>query len=146
MNLSIRDVCPDDIARLAELTTELGYPTSAVEMEQRINCLSAHSDYRTLIALRGSIIAGYAGIVCIRYWEKNGCYVKIQALVVSSTERRTGVGVFLLNEAEKWAKEKKADMLALTCGNKKEREAAHMFYPESGFVHNASGYVKMLRG
>jgi len=142
--ITTRDYCRDDIPELAALTVELGYPTTSIEMAERINFFASNPDYKTIVAELNSIIIGYIGMIRINYWEKNGCYIKIQALVVKETARKTGAGKVLIKCAEEWARQNNADMLALTCGNKAEREAAHKFYPKMGFVLNASGYVKLV--
>ena len=72
----------------------------------------------------------YRSPLKIDFWKKNGCYIKIQALIVSEKARMSGVGKALIKCSEAWAKENNAELIALTCGNKNERESAHMFYPK----------------
>lgn len=142
--VTTRDSSRKDIPELAALTVGLGYPTTRKEMAERMKAFVSNPDYKTIVAEKDNKVIGYIGMLRINYWEKNGCYIKIQTLVVKETARKTGAGKILINCAEKWARENNADLLALTCGNKAEREAAHKFYPKMGFVHNASGYIKLV--
>ena len=143
-DISTREFCTSDIEEMAELTVQLGYKTNADEMANRMSAMKNNSDYKTIVAVADGKVIGYIGMIKLNYWEKNGCYIKIQALVVSNTARKSGAGRLLIKSAEKWGAENKADLLALTCGNKKEREEAHKFYPKMGFVWNARGYVKVV--
>lgn len=142
--ITTREFCEADIPEMATLTVELGYPTTKEEMSVRMKAVASNPDYKTMIAEKNSRVIGFIGMLKINYWEKNGCYIKIQVLVVKGAARKTGAGNILINCAEGWARKNNADLLALTCGNKDEREAAHKFYPKMGFVHNAKGYIKLV--
>jgi GNAT superfamily N-acetyltransferase len=143
-NIIIRAAGEKDIPALAMLMTELGYPTTIPEMEQRLARIMEQQDYRTLVAVAGNTVCGAIGFLRIYFWEKNGYYVKVQALVVSKTYRQLGVGALLINACEEWAIVNGAGQVALNSGNKVERQAAHRFYPKMGFVHTSSGYSKIL--
>lgn len=143
-NIQIRAFEPGDAVSLAALTTELGYPTTAQEMSDRIAQISRHPDYHTAVALASAEIVGYIGLIHCRFWEQNGCFVRIQALVVKKESRRLGIGQKLIDFAEQWARQSGAGVLILNCGNRPEREAAHLFYPRMGFVAKSTGYIKKL--
>jgi predicted N-acetyltransferase YhbS len=142
--ISIRTIENADFQQVANLMVELGYPTTIDEMQKRLKDIQAHGNYKTLVAVKNKEIVGMIGLVKNFMWEQNGCYIRIQALVVKQADRQSGVGKKLIEAAEIWANEKGASFIALNCGNRKEREAAHQFYPKIGFTAKSTGYIKYL--
>ncbi|MES2478714.1 MAG: GNAT family N-acetyltransferase [Bacteroidota bacterium] len=142
--LLIRDFRPNDVEALCRLTIELGYPTTADEMKQRMNCILQNPDYKTILATSQTEVLGYIGMFKCLFWEQNGCYIKVQSLVVSSSARRQGIGETLLEEAEKWGRAIGAKLITLNSGNRAERFAAHQFYPAQGYEAKSTGYVKLI--
>lgn len=140
--INIRPYESSDHTALATLTTELGYPTSPDQMFHRMHTMSRQESYRTFVAIQGQKVIGYAGVSKQSYWEKDGCFLRIQALVVSHEYRRSGVGKLLVEAAEKHAKSTGANAVLLNCGNREEREGAHHFYKRMGFEPKSTGYVK----
>jgi N-acetylglutamate synthase-like GNAT family acetyltransferase len=132
--MTIRDATPNDIPALAELITQLGYPTTPEQMSRRFAAISNHSDYRTVLAQDETEVVGMIGMTRNLSWESDGFFVRIIALVVSQTARQRGVGEQLIKEAERWATELGATRLILNSGNRPERAAAHQFYPKMGFT------------
>lgn len=86
--LEIRPARMADASALARLMGQLGYPTEAVEMEARLTGLLAHGDYQTLVAEFNRHIVGMIGVHLGRYYEKNGVYGQIVALVVPRIAQR----------------------------------------------------------
>ena len=132
-NLVIRNFQLDDLKSLSGLTNELGYPTTVEEMEKRMNLIITLDNYWTLVAVSDGNVVGYAGLNKNYFWEQNGSFIRIQALVVKKEFRRHNIGQHLINAAEKLAKEEGSGLIILNCGNKPERASAHNFYPEMGF-------------
>jgi GNAT superfamily N-acetyltransferase len=143
-NLTSREFRSSDLPELTALMGELGYPTTTDEMTVRMRHIGSHPDYRTIVVIKNGEMIGMVGMMKCFFWERNGFYVKIQALVVKSSVRRTGVGEYLIACAESWAGSIGASAIFLNSGNREERRAAHAFYPRMGFVHKSSGYVKQL--
>lgn len=142
--VKIRDFTFEDLTELANLTTELGYPTTALEMQARMQVISIQPGYKTVVAVSNTQIVGYMGMSKQYLWEQNGHFVRIQALVVKNGVRRMGIGQKLIEHAEDWAKQINALLIALNCGNRMERENAHRFYPKMGFTAKSTGYVKLV--
>lgn len=140
-----RDSIDKDIPALAHLTIELGYPTTATEMQDRMRIILQNNDYKTVVAVKGEKVLGYIGMFKCNYWECNGCFIRIQTLVVGKEARRMGVGELLIEAADNWGKEIGALMLSLNCGHKDEREGAHKFYPSIGFSATAVGYTRTIK-
>lgn len=144
MEIQIRDAKLLDAASIALLINQLGYPTSVEQMKKRLESLSQKENYRTLVAVSDHLVVGLLGMGINLFWEQDGSYVRVQVLVTSQSHRGQGIGNLLMQNCEAWAEEVKASAICLTCGNRAEREAAHLFYQQMGFVHKSSGYVKKL--
>ncbi len=142
MKLRIRDAVTADAAALAELITQLGYPTTAVEMAERLAGLAADPAYRTLVALRGERVVGVVGVGLGRYYERNGRYARLLVLAVEERERGGGVGRQLTRAAESWAGVQGARAMIVNAG--RQRTAAHRFYESQGYVANGFRFVKEL--
>lgn len=143
--MTIRDATSADIPAMADLITQLGYPTTPDEMGIRFRVIDENPDYKTFLAESDAgEVVGLLGVSRALSWEFNGCQVRIVALVVRDSARRQGVGECLIQTAEDWAKEIGAKTITLTSGNRSEREAAHQFYPSMGFVGASTGYRKAL--
>src|SRR5690625_994109 len=123
---------------------ELGYPTTTDEMGSRFSKISSNSLYNTQVAEKNGDIVGMIGMILGFHYEKNENYVRIIALVVNFEYIKQGIGEKLINKAEKWAKEQRANRIALNSGNRSERDDAHHFYIRRGFEGRATGFYKAL--
>lgn len=142
--ISIRQVREDDVAPLAGLMTELGYPTTESDMRERLRVLEREPHYILFIADWGGAVVGMAGATRSFYFEQNGSYVRLAALVAKETHRNMGVGKALVKAVELWAKQIGANAIVLNCGNREERQAAHIFYQRLGFEAKSTGYLKRI--
>jgi GNAT superfamily N-acetyltransferase len=142
--MTIRDATSADIPAMADLITQLGYPTTPDQMATRFARLSAEPNQRTLLAEDDLGPVGLIGLFKHQSWEYDDPFVRILALVVSSRARHQGVGEALIGAAERWAAEIGATRLVLNCGNRPERAIAHQFYPAMGFKIVTTGYSKTL--
>jgi GNAT superfamily N-acetyltransferase len=144
IKLIIREFQTSDLPALAILNNELGYPTTEAEMKTRMEDILQNPDCRTAVAVLDNKPVGYMGLNKHFFWEQNGHFIRIQALVVKKELRGTGAGKKLIEYAEAWARETGTDLIFLNCGNKPEREGAHKFYPKMGFEAKSTGYVKRV--
>jgi GNAT superfamily N-acetyltransferase len=142
--VSIRDAVPGDIAALTVLINELGYPTSTDEMRARFDLIYGHPDYKTIVAVINGEIVGMAGLCKGLFYEMNGMYMRILALVVKDTNQDMGIGKLLISASETWAAAEGLKAVFINCGNRPEREKAHEFYRGHGYVVKSSGYFKLL--
>jgi GNAT superfamily N-acetyltransferase len=143
-NSIIRPATGDDVPALTLLMNELGYPTTVAEMQDRYNLLSAHPDYATWVAVCNNQVAGMIGLLRNIYYEKNGIYIRVGALVVHAAFRKMGLGKALLQKATDWALELGASQVLLNSGNREERKEAHAFYQYLGFEPKTIGFVKVI--
>ena len=141
----IRQATANDVPSLATLMNELGYPTTVVDMQQRFELLQSNPDYLTWVAVYNDQVAGMIGLVRNIYFEKNGLYIRVGALVVNNEFRKMGLGKALLQKATDWAIACGITQIYLTSGNREERTDAHAFYKHLGFEPRSTGFVKTLQ-
>ena len=63
--------------------SQLGYPTSPEDMQACLATLLPHPDYATFVAEHNHRLAGMVGALIGHYYEKDGMYRRIVALVNS---------------------------------------------------------------
>ena len=142
--VSIKPADYRDIHSLTDLMNALGYKTNVQEMGERFSNILRQPNYTTLIAFSDGIQAGMIGASHHYFYEQNGLYVRIVALVTLPHCRRMGVGQALLQAVESWARELGATSILVNCGNREERKGAHEFYRKRGFDAKSTGYLKKL--
>ena len=144
MTIEIRAVQSTDYIDLVELMEELGYPTTLEELTRRFEVLEKHVDYQTIVAVKDNQVIGFAGSCKALTFEFTGFYVRILAFVVSSKQRKQGVGTMLLKACEEWAIQQGAGVITLNSGNREERQIAHAFYTGNGYVGKSTGFSKKI--
>ena len=140
----IRDAHEGDLEAITLLMTDLSYPTTLEEMQERFKAIVAHPDYRTTLAVIDDEIVGMAGLHKGNFYEKNGMYLRILAFVVKRNVRNKGVGRILIKASEEWAAEQGLNAVIINSGNRDDRKAAHVFYHKMGYTIKSSGFVKQL--
>ncbi len=144
-NILVRNFHLNDTSSLTELTNELGYDTTVEQMNLRMKTIMQLENYWTFVALINEKVVGYIGLNKNYFWEKDGHYLKIQALVVNHQFRQLGVGQKLIDKAEELAIQTNSKSILLNCGNRDERKMAHKFYIKVGFEPKSTGYIKKLK-
>jgi len=140
--VAIRPAAAEDAAAVAALMTELGYPSTAEQTATRLGRLLDHADYHTVVAEDGGRVIGLAGLATGWYYEKDGTYVRVLALVVTAERRGSGVGTALLRAGEAWAEREGAGAVILNSGE--HRKDAHRFYEGMGYAGTGVRFVKLL--
>ena len=143
-SLIIRQANQGDIYALTTLMNELGYNTSLEEMAERFGNIIQQSNYNTLVACYRGTVTGMIGASHHHFYEQNGTYVRIVALVTLEVFRELGIGQALLHAIEHWAKQIGASSILLNCGQREARNKAHEFYRKRGFESKSIGYVKRV--
>jgi GNAT superfamily N-acetyltransferase len=138
----IRDAVMGDAAQVAELITELGYPTAPEAMRDRLALILVDSNYATLVADTGGNVVGVAGASLDRYYEKDGLYSRLLVLAVSSKTRGLGIGGQLVQTLERWAASNGAREMFVNSGT--HRLEAHLFYERRGYSRTGFRFVKQL--
>lgn len=128
----IRPMREADAARVAALTTQLGYPVAPDELASRLAEVRTHDDHELLVA----VDPDDAAIGWIHVGRHAGLEVAdlaiIHGLVVDETLRSGGIGNELVDAAEAWARSTGATTIIVR--SRVARQRAHRFYERIGYV------------
>jgi GNAT superfamily N-acetyltransferase len=144
--IEIRPYQDNDLHSLADLMSDLGYPTTTEQLKHRMDIIQRLPLYYTFVATIDSEVVGMIGCREVYDYEGDGVAVQISALVTKKEHQGQGVGKAMVSFVEQWAKEKGAAVIFLTSGNRPERERAHQFYRKKGFDITGYRFVKKLGG
>lgn len=139
-DLVIREIAVADAEAIARLVSELGYPTSAIQMHRRLTMIVQDEDYHTLAAFEGGTIVGFIGTRSGPMYEDDGRYGQIMALAVARNHQRRGIGRMLMRSAESRLGDRGVSILVVNSGN--HRADAHAFYESCGYSFTGRRYKK----
>jgi GNAT superfamily N-acetyltransferase len=129
---------------VADLATQLGYPTDPAAAARRIAEVIAREDHAALVAV-GADDRPIGWIHVERAWSlaEDG-QVLIAGLVVDEAHRSDGIGAALLAAGEAWARGH--GMSQIVVRTRTTRHGAHRFYEREGFrlVKESRVYAKPL--
>ncbi len=128
--VSIRRLSVDDAEAAAELSSQLGYPSSPGDLRKRIEELSHTTDRVAFAAVVDGQIVGWIDAAMERHLQYAASAV-IGGLVVREDMRGQGVGRRLCLEVEEWARSKSVPLVRVRSQIK--REDAHRFYLRDGY-------------
>jgi len=132
MTISIRPARSGDAARLAELATQLGYPSDEAALQSRLRQVQAEADAQVFVAVdRGERVLGWTHVAGRTSLEDAPC-AELAGLIVADGARGAGVGARLLRAAEAWAREH--GYAKLRVRSNVVREHAHRFYRREGYA------------
>ena len=138
--MRIRPMTAADASHVADLTTQLGYPTSPEETAERLSILVAlPEDHAALVAEEeeGRVV-GWVHVATYTSLE-SGRVATIGGLVVGEGHRSGGIGAELLAAAEDWARANGAGKM--TVRSRVTRERAHRFYEREGYFLLKTSHV-----
>ena len=136
--MTIRPAAPADVPKLADLTTQLGYPSSLEEVEARLRDLASRPEDAVLVADEEGEVAGWIHVSALHSLEMEPC-AQIQGLVVDASHRGGGIGAALVEAAAEWAAGH--GFRTLRVRSNVIRERAHAFYERLGFARTKSQVV-----
>lgn len=121
-----------DVPALGRLMLELGYETSAVELQRRMELLLAHSDHFLRVAVdeHDNVLGGVHA--SLQFELTVGAFVEIEALIVTRDARRSGVGVELVRGVEGWAAQR--GIYSIRVRSQVHRDGAAAFYRRLGYT------------
>ncbi len=138
MEISIRSVRLDDAKSIVNLSNQLGYPSSLVAIEKRLQNVLAHPDNQVLAAFKEEKMLGWIHY----FWTprvESDAFVEIGGLVVDETVRHQGVGKLLVQESIKWTRTGHCVSVRVRCNEL--RKSSHAFYEHLGFTLNKTQKV-----
>lgn len=122
-----------DVARIAELSGQLGYPASEKQMKTRLSDALKDKDGACFVAeSREDGLIGWIHVSTTPLLEVER-RAEVNGLVVDETKRSQGAGAKLLIAAEKWARGKRCKSMSVRSNVLRER--AHGFYLGNGYEH-----------
>ncbi|HKW50770.1 MAG TPA: GNAT family N-acetyltransferase [Candidatus Eisenbacteria bacterium] len=128
----------EDTAAVARLATQLGYPSTAAQIERRLHALEESPDARVLVAeAPDGAVLGWIHVFGRRMLESDPD-AEIGGLVVDEAARGRGVGSALVASAEAWARERGYDIVSVR--SNVIRAEAHEFYKSRGYQVLKSQY------
>jgi GNAT superfamily N-acetyltransferase len=142
--VSIRRLTVDDAEAAAELSSQLGYPSSPGDLRKRIEELSHTTDRVAFAAVVDGEMVGWIDAAMERHLQYAASAV-IGGIVVREEMRGQGVGRRLCVEVEEWARSQSVPLVRVRSQIK--REDAHRFYLRDGYrqVKTSLVFEKPLR-
>jgi ribosomal protein S18 acetylase RimI-like enzyme len=120
-----------DLAYVAALTSELGYPSSESEITRRYDLIKDRSDARLLVAEHVERnVVGWIHVQATCLLEADP-RAEIWGLVVAEAVRGAGAGRALVRAVEEWAIQHGLDVV--TVRSNIVREGARRFYEHLGY-------------
>lgn len=141
-DIDLRHASAADFPALADLMTELGYPTSIDEIGVRMEAIRERKDFATFVAEADGRVAGMICVTVTPALYRSGLGGAIVALVVSSAFRGRGVAPLLVEHGERWLIDSGADRA--TVNPSIAREDAHRLYSRLGYAHTGMRFTKAL--
>lgn len=123
-----------DAAAVAELSGQLGYPTSEREMADRLAHLIRHPRFGAVFIAETSEgkVIGWVHVSVTPLLEVP-LRAEVNGLIVMEGQRSSGAGAKLLRAAEAWAKRKGCSGMSVRSNVVRDR--AHTFYLCNGYEH-----------
>ncbi|MEO6349000.1 MAG: GNAT family N-acetyltransferase [Aquaticitalea sp.] len=129
MELTIRNATLKDAEQIAELSSELGYPSSKQATQNRLKTILKSPDQCMYVAVQEDIIVGWIhGFYALRV-ESEG-FVEIGGLVVSQEFQKKGIGKRLVKQVCNWSTTKQCENIRDRCNT--VRLESHKFYEKLG--------------
>jgi len=129
----------EDAKILANLATQLGYPSTPEQIRTRFDVLDTkHDEHAIIVAELSHQVVGWVHthIYCLLVDDPE---VEIGGLVVDETVRGQGIGEALMQAAEDWAREQGCASVYLRSNTTRTR--AHEFYKRIGYEVIKSQYA-----
>ena len=142
MDLTLRPAREADAGQVASLMTELGYPSTAEGVEDRLHVSLNSQTGRCLVAHAHNEVIGMMSMELIPYFPTGSTICRVTSLVVSSRHRGRGVGEKLIAAAAMFAREHGCSGIEVTSAER--RVDAHRFYQRLGFDRTGPRFFQTL--
>jgi ribosomal protein S18 acetylase RimI-like enzyme len=130
--VEIRPADDRDIAVLARLAGELGYPSTPAQVRERFSKFKANPHQATFVAVAGDgAVIGWIQLAEARSIESDA-RADITGLVVDANYRSGGVGRQLVAKGEEWARQRGLAVIGVRSNIIRER--THVFYERLGYT------------
>ena len=141
---TIRSARGTDVAVVAALSGELGYPATPEQIGARLMAIDETHAACVLVAEGAQgVVVGWVHVACAAHLTDEA-EAEILGLIVATASRGAGIGAELLRAAEQWGRSQGAQRLSVR--SRIERECAHRFYERAGYrrIKTQAVFVKPL--
>ncbi len=128
----VRSARDGDAAEIADLATQLGYPSTAVDISRRLKAIQSSDGASVIVAEYGD--GGVCGWIMVASVASLTAPTRAQVagLIVDQARRGLGIGAALLQAAVNWARIKGYPEIRVHSNTARER--AHQFYEREEFM------------
>jgi GNAT superfamily N-acetyltransferase len=143
-DIQIRLADPDAAAIVGNLIVQLGYDITIDAARRRLVQFLDRVEHAVFVATVDERVAGVLH-VCVTEALEHEPRADIRALVVDEDHRSTGIGERLVEEAERWSRNRRLSMIRVRSNVKRDR--ARRFYERLGYevTKTANVFEKALR-
>jgi len=138
----IRTATISDVAAMAALLSELGYPAPPDAVSLRLHRLASDPRALVLVAEKDGRVVGVATAHAISVIHDDPDVAWLTSLVVDGSAQGRGIGRQLVEAVEAWARSRGCVRLSVTTN--RDRNDAHTFYERVGFEWTSRRYSKRL--
>ena len=139
LKIKVRQTTMRDVAAIARLAGELGYPSTAKQVRDRLAAIRRDRHHATFVAALPEVeVIGWIHLSEERSPASNP-RAEIRNLVVDSRFRSIGTGRLLVERGERWAGERGLAVIGLHSNIIRKR--AHTFYLRLGYTVTKSQKV-----
>lgn len=142
MTVKLRPAGEADAKHVALLMSELGYPSTEADVKDRLHRSMSSQTSCCLVAQSAGEVVGLMSAELVPYFPTGTTLCRVTSLVVSSQQRRRGIGERLIAAAADFARAQKCSGLELTSAER--RADAHRFYERLGFSRTAFRFFRTL--
>ena len=136
--MRIRRLSKEDSAAAADLCTQLGYPSTPLQIERRLRMLESLPGQALFGADDDLRLVGWVHVQTRCTFESDS-FAEICGLVVDERVRGHGIGRALVNAAEDWARKEGHSDLRVRSNISRMR--THHFYEQLGYALTKTSHV-----
>jgi len=137
--VDIRSATMDDSSALADLSTQLGYPTSPIQSANRLGVILDSNEHAILVAcLADGTVVGWVHVFLALRVESDP-FAEIGGFVVTEEFRSRGIGRCLLAAVEEWVIQRGITRLRIR--SRSNRVDTHTFFERLGFSKSKQQHV-----
>jgi GNAT superfamily N-acetyltransferase len=142
MTITLRRATMNDAKHVALLLTELGYPSTEADVQERLDHALNNDASCCLVAQSAGDVIGLINAELVPYFPNSSTICRVTALVVLSPHRGRGVGEKLLAAVTDFARRHHCAGIELTSSER--RVDAHRFYQRLGFSRTSFRFFQAL--
>jgi GNAT superfamily N-acetyltransferase len=142
--MQVRPAVTTDATAVAELLHQLGYPQNdCAAVASRIRTWDDDPSSAAYVADADGNVLGLVAVHVCPFFERDGSWGRLAALVVSEQARGQGIGGHLVAAAQAFAVSHGCVRMEVTSADR--RHDAHEFYRRRGYVDQTGKSSRFLR-